>query len=93
MLPGSVVENLLEAKPTPGIDQVFRDGAAQTYLIAGAEFSIALGMPAMLAVVAAAGMTIEQNPAFLKNVDRCAARRHVMRRECSVQPDANGILL
>jgi hypothetical protein len=87
----AVVENLLEAKPTvtlPGIDQVFRDGAAQTYLIAGAEFSIVLGMPATLAV-AAAGMTIEQNRAFLENVDRCATRRHVMRRECSVHADAN----
>jgi hypothetical protein len=38
----------------PEIDQVFRDGAAQAYLIAGAEFSIVLGMPAMLAAVAAA---------------------------------------
>ncbi|MFL5236448.1 MAG: hypothetical protein ACJ8EL_02390 [Rhizomicrobium sp.] len=62
-------------------------------MIAGAEFSIVLGMPAMLAAVAAAGMTIEQSRAFLENVDRCATRRHVMRRECSVQADANSILL
>ena len=48
------------------VEIAFRDGAAQSYLIAGANtFSIVIGMHEMLMAITAAGMTIKQNRAGL----------------------------
>lgn len=48
------------------IETMFRDAAAHSYVIAcQGKFSIAIGMPAMLAAVAAAGMTVAENRAAL----------------------------
>jgi hypothetical protein len=47
------------------IETALRDAAAQSYLIAGDKPEIVLGMPAMLATLAAIGVTPEQNRARL----------------------------
>jgi hypothetical protein len=43
------------------IETALRDAGAQSYLIAGDKPEIVLGMPAMLATLAAIGVTPEQN--------------------------------
>jgi hypothetical protein len=50
------------------VEMVFRDGAAQAYVIAaGAEFRIVLGVQAWIAI-AAAGMTATENRALLLSI-------------------------
>jgi hypothetical protein len=61
----AVIENVLAADRTvtlAEVEAVFRDAAAASYVIAdGTAFRILIGMPAMLAAVAAAGMTPAAN--------------------------------
>ena len=70
-----MVEHMLAADPAItllDVEAAFRDAAAHSYLIAspGNSFHVVSGdMPAMLAALAAAGVTAEQNQAAL------AARR------------------
>ena len=64
----TVVTEVLAANPetTPlDIETALRTAGAQSYLIAGKRLSIVRGMPAMLAALADAGVTVEQNWAAL----------------------------
>jgi hypothetical protein len=73
----AVVKNLLAADPTVTLAEVeaaFRDAASSTYLIAGDPFEVVIGMPGMLAAVAAAGRSIEGNRAALADKVIGAAR-------------------
>ena len=61
----AVVEAVLAASLTVTllkIDRVLRNSGAQSYLIARpGKFQAVIGMPAMMAAIAEAGVTIEQN--------------------------------
>jgi len=65
----AVIENVLTADPTvtlDGIEGALRDAAAHSYVIGGpGKFSVVIGMPAMLAAIAAAGITAAANRAML----------------------------
>jgi hypothetical protein len=43
------------------IDQVFRDAGSPVYLVAKPELTVAIGMPAWIAALAAAGLSPEAN--------------------------------
>ena len=61
----AIIADVLAANPDVNlfdVETAFRDGACATYLVVTADrFEVVIGMPAMLAAVAAAGMTPEQN--------------------------------
>jgi len=69
----AAIEHLVAADPTVTLDEIecaLRDAAGSAYVIGtvdsidgqvGPAFEVVIGMPAMLAAVAAAGMTPEQN--------------------------------
>ena len=65
----AVVENLMAADQDATlaeIEDVLRAAAGHSYVIGGpGKFSIVIGMPAMLAAVGAAGVTVAENRAAL----------------------------
>ena len=65
----AAIEHLMAADPDMTlveVEDVLRAAAGTAYLIGTAEgFEVVMGMPAMLAAVAAAGMTAELNRAVL----------------------------
>jgi hypothetical protein len=65
----AVIEHLIAADPTVALAEVegaLRDAAAHSYVIGGpGKFSVVIGMPAMLAAIAAAGITAAANRAML----------------------------
>jgi hypothetical protein len=52
------------------VEQAFRDGSAQSYLIADDKLTIVLGMKEMLAAVGEANMTPDQNRQALASISK-----------------------
>ena len=60
----AAIEHLVAADPTVTLDEIegaLRDAAGSAYLVADERFEVVIGMPAMLAAVAAVGMTPLEN--------------------------------
>ena len=60
----AAIEHLVAADSTVTLDEIegaLRDAAGAAYVVAGERFEVVIGMPAMLAAVAAFGMTPLEN--------------------------------